>query len=524
MKGAFRKDWNTNFAKPARRRLIADLKSLSLYCQPPDPRAKGALGLREAMKERTQWPDFAKLQRIEDDVIKLALIERERPSGWKAFKLVNRRHRRLQLVKHISDLATRARERLEESGFSRLEAMKVLSWGGDPAFEKQDRELQKLFRDDKEGQKLLQDIALLNKKDAEKLLRDIQRVKENPSAARTIDWSQHALTLVSYEIILSRFPGYGSVAYDKLDTALGCYARSLELLIGHAPWEKLRRQAFPLVFWLWQIGYPDIRELSALHYWAALTAIDKEEAEIQREREAKLAKFQQSKRIIKKTKEDIEDDRLMEQVRQGSAQALGQLRNRHQGTVKKTVRAILRGNSAVDDIVSVVFAQVWKAARTYVPIAKFTTWLAEIAKNCALNEKERTRKEKERAGFAYVSEHGSRGSQKTSTGGSAEFSGSPGEDSDEASGLSYIAEDDGTEAEGFEESASEADDGKSQALSPALNRLSPLKRRIMEARFPMDGSKPKDRQALAKQHGITVSQVEDLERDALSELREFMSP
>jgi len=62
MKGAIRKYWRAAFGKRAKERLIADLGRLTFYCQPADPKAKGATDLHEAMKQFTYWPDAHLLQ------------------------------------------------------------------------------------------------------------------------------------------------------------------------------------------------------------------------------------------------------------------------------------------------------------------------------------------------------------------------------------------------------------------------------------------------------------------------------
>jgi RNA polymerase sigma-70 factor (ECF subfamily) len=206
----------------------------------------------------------------------------------------------------------------------------------------------------------------------------------------------------------------------------------------------------------------------------------------EQEREAKLERLRQSRKVIKRTSEDAEDVRLMELVIRGDTGAFAKLRKRHEGLVERTVRAILKSNSAVDAITGDVFIQVWKDALRYAPTAKFTTWLTEVAKNLALNEKKRAKKEKERIEFAH------------------------------------IGEDDSTEGNATP-GGSEGDSEKDAALR-ALGELPPRERRIIEARFGLDGSKPKDRQALADELGITALDVQDLEEKAQDKMRrQFMS-
>jgi RNA polymerase sigma factor (sigma-70 family) len=483
MNKALRFWWRFMFGgRRARRRLSDALERLALYCQEPNPQAKEATDLYEAMKQWTWWPTEDLLKQIKESVLTLAGAQRKYPERrpWEAFELVNRRNPKPRLIKCIDELVERARERFTEAGFSDLETL-------EPEWSKAERfsDLEALSR------KLSKD------KDARNLLRDIDGIKENVSAARAIDWTQ-------YRDILARLPGSAHLASGN-DTALVCYARVLELIMDHRRWEKLRKESAALVFWLLEISHPRADELKRFNHGAVLRALYDEEVKIQREREAKLDNFQQSGRVIKKSKADIEDDRLMELVRQGNAQALEILRKRHQGLVKWKMNEILGENWAVDDIK--VFAQVWYAARKYVATAKFTTWLIEIAKNLALNEKNRAKKEKERIDFAHVSEHSSRGTRKTESGGRVELVDWRGEDSS--------LED--------SEGASETDHAL-PALREALSQLSPLQRRVIEGLYGIGGSKRKDRHALAMELGITASKVEEIENEAQSEIRELMSP
>jgi DNA-directed RNA polymerase sigma subunit (sigma70/sigma32) len=62
------------------------------------------------------------------------------------------------------------------------------------------------------------------------------------------------------------------------------------------------------------------------------------------------------------------------------------------------------------------------------------------------------------------------------------------------------------------------------AVLRALGELSPLERRIIEARFLRKRSVRKDRQALADELGLTVGFVEELEEHLLNKMRELMSP
>jgi RNA polymerase sigma factor (sigma-70 family) len=459
MKGALRMYWRAGFGNRARKQLTAAVEKLSLYCRAPDLQAKGATDLDEAMKQFTWWPQSDLLYQIKDSVLTLASTERKNPSRriWRAFELVDTRMPKPQLLKHINELVERAIERFTEANFSDLEA---LVW------------------ERREG------------KEAQDLLRDIDRIEENVGAARALDWAQ-------YRDILTRFSDDGRLAHaNGDDIALACYARVLELIVDHRRWEKLRKQSEALVFWLLEIGYPKAGELEAFNRRAAFRWIFEEEERFRRKREAAWDKYRPSKKIIR-SKEDAEDVRLMVLVGAGNADSLAELRKRHEGRVKWVVEGITGSNSAVDDIAQRVFTQVWKAAPTYVPTAaKFTTWLTEIAKNLALNEKKRAKKEKERVEFAHMGEDD--GIEVNATPGIS------GGDSEQAALQQSLA---GQDAE---------------PLLQALNQLSPLERRIIEA-LNGYGRERKTRREVADELGISPGEVEDLEDEALGRMRQSMS-
>lgn len=111
------------FGEPAKKRLIANLGNLSLYCQPPKSCPKGTTDLNEVMKQWTLWPGFPLLESIENSVLTLALSERKFASRriWEAFVLVNRRTPSLHLLEHIKALVGRALDRFRESGRAKLE-------------------------------------------------------------------------------------------------------------------------------------------------------------------------------------------------------------------------------------------------------------------------------------------------------------------------------------------------------------------------------------------------------------------
>jgi hypothetical protein len=238
MKGAMRAYYRAAIGKRTQEELTSTLERLALYCQEPDPQAKGATDLAKAMKQFTLWPTSDLLLPLENSVTCLVRVEREKPSRppWKAFQLVDKRMRSLRLVRHVNNLAKRARDRLTESGES------VLG---------------KLERQ-----------ATLGNADARSLLRDIARLRNNLSAGKTIDWARH-------EKVLAQFSRTGTVELtcDESTAAsqnVRCYARALELIVDDNQREPLRRDSEPLVGWLVGMGHPMAKDLEAFAPKAAL--------------------------------------------------------------------------------------------------------------------------------------------------------------------------------------------------------------------------------------------------------------
>ena len=86
---------------------------------------------------------------------------------------------------------------------------------------------------------------------------------------------------------------------------------------------------------------------------------------------------------------------LMEQVKEGDADAFQSLVEMHQSAVVGTVAKMLGGASDAEDIAQQVFVRVWKSAPRYKPAAKFTTWLFTITRNLVFNEMRRRKRRQE---------------------------------------------------------------------------------------------------------------------------------
>src|SRR6266446_5469520 len=88
------------FGKRTKEELTRALKRLALFCQEPNPQAKGETELAKAMKKQfTFWPTSDLLQQLDFCVQRLASFERKKPPRppWKAFRLVDKRMPSLRL-------------------------------------------------------------------------------------------------------------------------------------------------------------------------------------------------------------------------------------------------------------------------------------------------------------------------------------------------------------------------------------------------------------------------------------------
>ena len=79
------------------------------------------------------------------------------------------------------------------------------------------------------------------------------------------------------------------------------------------------------------------------------------------------------------------DVRLMLQVRDDNAAAFEQLVENYQTRLVSILEHLVPGRGQAEDLAQEVFMRVYRARKTYVPGAKFSTWLFTIANNVASN-------------------------------------------------------------------------------------------------------------------------------------------
>jgi RNA polymerase sigma-70 factor (ECF subfamily) len=80
------------------------------------------------------------------------------------------------------------------------------------------------------------------------------------------------------------------------------------------------------------------------------------------------------------------DIALMERIKDGNEAAFEELLTRHYQSVYRLAYRFLYDSQEAEDITQEVFLRVFRAAKTYSPKAKFSTWLYTITKNLCFNE------------------------------------------------------------------------------------------------------------------------------------------
>jgi len=79
------------------------------------------------------------------------------------------------------------------------------------------------------------------------------------------------------------------------------------------------------------------------------------------------------------------DVRLMLEVRDGNAAAFEELMLRYQNRLVTVLEHLVNSRDQAEELAQEVFLRVYRARKSYVPDAKFSTWLFTIANNVASN-------------------------------------------------------------------------------------------------------------------------------------------
>jgi RNA polymerase sigma-70 factor (ECF subfamily) len=82
----------------------------------------------------------------------------------------------------------------------------------------------------------------------------------------------------------------------------------------------------------------------------------------------------------------VSDEVCMERLAQGSHEAFDTLLGRYETPVITFCYAFMRNREAAEDLAQETFMRVFRNAKRYQPVAKFTTWLYRIAANLCINE------------------------------------------------------------------------------------------------------------------------------------------
>jgi RNA polymerase sigma-70 factor (ECF subfamily) len=87
--------------------------------------------------------------------------------------------------------------------------------------------------------------------------------------------------------------------------------------------------------------------------------------------------------------EPEESARLMQRLAAGDERALAALYERWAGPLLGFLVKMCGDRALAEDILQEVFLRVWRAAPTYQPTARYSTWLFHVARNAWLNEREK---------------------------------------------------------------------------------------------------------------------------------------
>jgi RNA polymerase sigma-70 factor (ECF subfamily) len=93
------------------------------------------------------------------------------------------------------------------------------------------------------------------------------------------------------------------------------------------------------------------------------------------------------------------DDRLVEEARQGKAEAFAELVRRHQRKVYGIIHSMTRNASDTDDLAQEVFLAAYRALPAFRGNSRFSTWLHRISVNTTLSFLKKRKREKDRAEF-----------------------------------------------------------------------------------------------------------------------------
>jgi RNA polymerase sigma-70 factor, ECF subfamily len=90
----------------------------------------------------------------------------------------------------------------------------------------------------------------------------------------------------------------------------------------------------------------------------------------------------------------LSDEALMTRIARSDARAFEILVGRHQRSILNLIYRSIGDRAQAEDVAQEVFLRVWRAAGSYEPKSKFTTWVYRIAVNLCLDALKETHRKK----------------------------------------------------------------------------------------------------------------------------------
>jgi RNA polymerase sigma-70 factor (ECF subfamily) len=96
------------------------------------------------------------------------------------------------------------------------------------------------------------------------------------------------------------------------------------------------------------------------------------------------------------TATDDPDAALMVRVREGDLSAFNELMILHEARVVRIISHLMGSSADAEDLAQQVFLRAFRARKTYVPCARFVTWLSRITRNVVLTARRKQAQQRER--------------------------------------------------------------------------------------------------------------------------------
>jgi hypothetical protein len=210
------------------------------------------------------FPSRGELKELDSAVVTLAMVGRKKAITtltpyWKAYECVNKKWPEIRLLPRLNELVGRAEKILKEAGESDL-------------------------------------IRLQQKASPEaiRLANDLERIQADASKASEIEWED-------YERLLGDGKPFYLPYGNSAPRGVRCYVRALLLITDHLCHSQLRREAFPMVKWIAEIGSPYAEMLT--HDYQAKSCIDY----VTRRRAEKITERKRQQWMLRKRKQRLKE-------------------------------------------------------------------------------------------------------------------------------------------------------------------------------------------------------------------------